>query len=142
MCDRKKYIKTLLRKNKVSNSELACLLDISYQSATKRLQTDNFSFRELVKIAELVNAEVCFIDRLTKEPVLTLENEPETLAERLKYAMKEKNILASQLSRESGVTRQAISVILKGKGGTKSTTIQQLADALDVSPIWLAGEKK
>lgn len=61
----------------------------------------------------------------------------ETFGSRLRYAMEEKGITASQLSRLSGVDKSAISNYLNGKYLAKQDKVYLLATALGVNPGWL-----
>lgn len=61
----------------------------------------------------------------------------ETFGSRLRYAMEEKGLTASQLSRLSGVDKSAISNYLNGKYLAKQDKVYLLATALGVNPGWL-----
>jgi len=65
------------------------------------------------------------------------------LAERLDFAMKARKVKSqSALARASGVPQPTINRILKGTTTTPdTTTLQRLADALEVSLPWLLEEK-
>lgn len=56
---------------------------------------------------------------------------------RLKQAINEKNITASELSRLSGVGKSDISNYINGKYEAKQDKIYRLAKALNVDPGWL-----
>ena len=57
--------------------------------------------------------------------------------ERLKKAMEDKNISASELSRQSGVGKNLISYYIHGKCLAKQDKVYMLAKALNVDPGWL-----
>jgi len=56
---------------------------------------------------------------------------------RLRYAMQDKNMTASELSRLSGVGKSDISYYLKGRYVPKQDKCYLLAKALNVDPMWL-----
>ena len=64
----------------------------------------------------------------------------DTIADRLKSALKAAGLSPAQLARLSGATDQNLSQILLGrnKGDLKSTTLFDLADALNINARWLA----
>ncbi len=59
---------------------------------------------------------------------------------RLTTAMKERGIRATDLSRETGLSKARISQYVNGRYIPKSDAILLLADVLNVSPLWLMGE--
>ena len=61
-------------------------------------------------------------------------------AQRLKEAMNLRNIKQSQLAKICDIGKSSISTYLKGTYFPKYESIVKLANALDVSPRWLAGE--
>lgn len=61
-------------------------------------------------------------------------------AARLKEVMELRNIKQAQLAQKCDIGKSSISTYLKGKYFPKYDSILKLADALDVSPKWLAGE--
>ena len=61
-------------------------------------------------------------------------------AQRLKEAMDLRNIKQSQLAKTCEIGKSSISTYLKGTYFPKYESIVKLADALNVSPRWLAGE--
>lgn len=61
-------------------------------------------------------------------------------AARLKEAMELRNIKQAQLAQKCGIGKSSISTYLKGKYFPKYDSIVKLANSLDVSPKWLAGE--
>ncbi len=61
-------------------------------------------------------------------------------AQRLKEAMKARNIKQAQLAKTCNIGKSSISTYLKGTYFPKYDSIVKLANALDVSPRWLAGE--
>ncbi|MBE7092995.1 MAG: helix-turn-helix transcriptional regulator [Clostridiales bacterium] len=61
-------------------------------------------------------------------------------AQRLKEAMEMRNIKQAQLAQKCNIGKSSISTYLKGKYLPKYDSIVKLADALNVSPKWLAGE--
>ncbi len=61
-------------------------------------------------------------------------------AARLKEAMEMRNIKQAQLAQKCNIGKSSISTYLKGKYFPKYDSIVKLADALEVSPKWLAGE--
>lgn len=62
-----KIIKQLLIERNMSVSELADQLNIKTQSMSNKLYRDNFSFKELLEIANLLNCDIEFITRDTKK---------------------------------------------------------------------------
>ncbi len=61
------------------------------------------------------------------------------LSERLKIALKNKNIKQSVLAYRTGIDRSYISNYLSGKYEPKDETIKKMAEILEVSAAWLAG---
>ncbi len=61
-------------------------------------------------------------------------------AKRLCEAMKTRNIKQSQLAKMCDIGKSSISTYLKGTYFPKYDSIVKLANALEVSPRWLAGE--
>ncbi len=59
---------------------------------------------------------------------------------RLLAAMKERSIRATDLSRETGLSKARISQYVNGRYIPKSDAILLIADVLKVSPLWLMGE--
>ena len=62
-----------------------------------------------------------------------------TTQERLKEALKARNMLPIELSRKSGIGKSAISQYLSGKVTPKQDKIYKLAHALKVNEPWLMG---
>lgn len=62
-----------------------------------------------------------------------------TTQERLKEALKARNMLPIELSRKSGIGKSAISQYLSGKVTPKQDKIYKLAQALRVNEPWLMG---
>ena len=62
-----------------------------------------------------------------------------TTQERLKEALKARNMLPIELSRKSGIGKSAISQYLSGKVTPKQDKIYKLAQALKVNEPWLMG---
>jgi transcriptional regulator with XRE-family HTH domain len=50
-------IKIILKRRGLSSSKLADLLEISRQNLTNKFKRDNFSEKELIKIAELLDCD-------------------------------------------------------------------------------------
>ena len=63
----------------------------------------------------------------------------EDFKDRLRFAMSLKGYTAADLSRRSGVGKDALSHYLKGDFLPKQEKIGALAEALGVSPSWLIG---
>lgn len=64
-----KEIKALLKKRKMTVKALAETLEIEPQSMSNKLFRDSFTFAEVVKIADLLNADVKIILRDSDETV-------------------------------------------------------------------------
>jgi len=62
-----KIIKQLLIEREMSVKELAEKLDINAQSMSNKLYRDNFSFDEVIKIADILNCDVKVITRDTEK---------------------------------------------------------------------------
>ncbi len=62
-----------------------------------------------------------------------------TTQERLREALKARNMLPIELSRKSGIGKSAISQYLSGKVTPKQDKIYKLAQALKVNEPWLMG---
>lgn len=62
-----KVIKQLLIERDMPVSELADKLNIKSQSMSNKLHRDNFSFKELIDIADLLNCDVKLITRDTQK---------------------------------------------------------------------------
>lgn len=63
----------------------------------------------------------------------------EEVSERLTFAMEKKRINQTKLVELTGLNKSAVSSYINGKYEPKSNAIKVLAEALDVSPAWLAG---
>ena len=61
------------------------------------------------------------------------------LKDRLKYAMKIKNMKAIDVANSSGIPKNSVSYYLSGRSVPKSDRIYSLAKLLDVSEAWLMG---
>lgn len=61
------------------------------------------------------------------------------LAERLKEALLIRHMKQSELANATGINKSMISNYLSGRFEPKSENLNKLADALQVSEIWLAG---
>lgn len=62
-----KEIKWLLKERKMTVKALAEMLEIEPQSMSNKLFRDSFSFAEVVKIADLLNADVRIVMRDSEE---------------------------------------------------------------------------
>ena len=60
-------------------------------------------------------------------------------AARLSATMELRDIKAADLSRTTKISKGTISLYLQGKHEPQQHNIQKIADALSVSPAWLAG---
>lgn len=63
----------------------------------------------------------------------------EDFSTRLKKALKEKNMKASELSKKTGIKAPMISDYLKGKYKAKQDKIYLISKALNVNEAWLMG---
>lgn len=63
----------------------------------------------------------------------------ETCAARLRKALEDSNMTASELARKAGLPKSAISQYLSGKIIPKQVATYKLAKALNVSEPWLMG---
>lgn len=61
------------------------------------------------------------------------------IKDRLKEALENKGMTASELSARSGIAKGSISKYLKGTVVPKQSAIGEMARALGVSPAWLLG---
>ena len=61
------------------------------------------------------------------------------IKDRLKAAMSERGLTASELATKSGINKGLISKYLHGRVIPKQSAIGELSRALDVSPAWLLG---
>ena len=68
-----------------------------------------------------------------------MENNQESIAQRIRKAMDAANKKQADLVRETGLDRGAISSYLSGKYEPKQKAIYKLSKALDVSEAWLIG---
>lgn len=66
-------------------------------------------------------------------------NRIDTTANRLKIAMEEAGKRQTDIVRDTGIDKGALSHYLKGKYEPKQDSIYKLAKALDVSEMWLWG---
>lgn len=62
-----KIIKQLLIERDISVSDLAKFLEINQQSMSNKLYRDNFTFEEMLSIADFLNCDVKVITRDTKK---------------------------------------------------------------------------
>lgn len=63
-----------------------------------------------------------------------------SFSNRLKEAMKIRNIKPAELSKKSGISKSSLSEYMKGKYEAKQTALYNLAKALDINEVWLMGE--
>ena len=63
-----------------------------------------------------------------------------TIAERIKFAMKVKNKKQIEIVRDTGISKGAFSSYLSGQYNPKLDKLQLIADSLDVDVKWLSGE--
>lgn len=63
-----------------------------------------------------------------------------TVAERIKFAMKVKNKKQIEIVRDTGISKGAFSSYLSGQYNPKPDKLQLIADSLDVDVKWLNGE--
>ena len=61
------------------------------------------------------------------------------IRDRLKTALEERGMTASELAKKSGLNKGAISRYLKGTVIPKQSAVGAMATALSVSPAWLLG---
>ena len=61
------------------------------------------------------------------------------VADRLSIALKKSGLTQSELSEKTGINFSTISSYVSGRFEPKRTPLMKLAEALDVSPTWLAG---
>lgn len=61
------------------------------------------------------------------------------LKDRLKYAMRYKNMKAVDLCEKTGIPKSAVSYYLSGRSTPKSDRLYIIAKCLDVSEAWLLG---
>lgn len=148
-------IKQILREKGISQKHLAKHLGVSLPTVARRLKDNAFTYEQLVEIGQLIGADLNYADKETGKVLFTLESftpakdkakrerekEREGFRCRLEQAMREKNKKASPLAKDIDVSRQSMSVYLRGKGTPRAETIKKLAKALEVSPEWLAGEE-
>ena len=64
------------------------------------------------------------------------------ISERIKEAMTVRNMKQNELAEKAGVTTGALSSWLNGRYVPKQKSIYKLAQALDVSELWLLGDEK
>ena len=62
-----------------------------------------------------------------------------TFAERLSEAMQIREITQTELHRRTGINKSSINTYLKGGYKAKQDKVDILAEALNVSPVWLMG---
>ena len=63
----------------------------------------------------------------------------EQIKDRLKKALEERQMTASELSKKSGIGKGSISKYLSGAVIPKQNAIGEMAKALNVSPAWILG---
>lgn len=63
-----------------------------------------------------------------------------TIAERIKFAMKVKNKKQIEIVRDTGISKGAFSSYLSGQYNPKLDKLQLIADSLEVDVKWLSGE--
>ena len=61
--------------------------------------------------------------------------------DRLRYAMRLRNISGKELSKKTGISRSSICLYLNGQRTPKTKQFVELADALNVEPFYLLGLK-
>ena len=67
------------------------------------------------------------------------KDKPFTLATRLKQALSITGVKQIELSRLTGIYKGTINNYLLGKYEPKQDKLEKIADALNVSPVWLMG---
>ena len=63
-----------------------------------------------------------------------------TIAERIKFAMKAKNKKQVDIVKDTGISKGAFSSYLSGQYNPKADKLELIADSLDVDLRWLYGE--
>ena len=63
-----------------------------------------------------------------------------TIAERIRFAMKAKNKKQIDIVKDTGISKGAFSSYLSGQYNPKADKMEQIADSLDVDLRWLYGE--
>ena len=63
-----------------------------------------------------------------------------TIAERIKCAMKAKNKKQVDIVKDTGISKGAFSAYLSGQYNPKADKLELIADSLDVDVRWLYGE--
>ena len=63
-----------------------------------------------------------------------------TIAERIKFAMKAKNKKQVDIVKDTGISKGAFSSYLSGQYNPKADKMELIADSLDVDLRWLYGE--
>lgn len=64
----------------------------------------------------------------------------ETISERIKFAMKARNMKQAELVRKTGISKGAFSSYLSGRYDPKIDRLKMIADALEVDINWLTGK--
>jgi len=65
-----------------------------------------------------------------------------TIAERIKFAMKAKNKKQVDIVKDTGISKGAFSSYLSGQYNPKADKMELIADSLDVDLRWLYGQAK
>lgn len=61
------------------------------------------------------------------------------IKDRINEALQMRNMTASDLAKKSGIAKSSISRYLTGENVPRSTAIEKIATALNVSPTWILG---
>lgn len=70
-----KKIKGLLNIRNIEAKIVYKSLGLMQQSYSRKINNNNFKVEELIKIADLSNTQLAFIDKETKQPIVTFEKE-------------------------------------------------------------------
>ena len=68
-----------------------------------------------------------------------MDNLVDTFANRLSYALTKRNMKAIELSEITNIDKSKISSYMSGRYKAKTDGLKIIADALNVSPVWLMG---
>jgi transcriptional regulator with XRE-family HTH domain len=65
-----------------------------------------------------------------------------SFSEKLKQAMKEKNMSQADLSALTGIGKSSISQYLSGKNEPKSKAVEKIAEAMQINTAWFTGQEQ
>lgn len=134
-------IKEMRKSRKMTLKELGEHIGLS-ESNTKRYedgQIKTVGIDIIKKIALALDVPASYLTGWEDIPKEDKFMKSATFAERLSEAMQIREITQTELHRRTGINKSSINTYLKGGYKAKQDKVDILAEALNVSPVWLMG---